>query len=104
MSPLSCARNMLMRICPCPYLYLAQRLLAALMVVEDRCSPAVAALKVSASMKQRGIVIFGTGEYHRVPTVTANRTFIRAVCDSKYDRSLPFRTVAVICSWELHKA
>lgn len=55
-----------------------EEFLIRMTVVPDYPSEKSLLLKISGKIKQRSIIIFGTGDALKVPTVTANAGFVRA--------------------------
>uniref|UniRef100_A0A915PV94 DUF1308 domain-containing protein n=1 Tax=Setaria digitata TaxID=48799 RepID=A0A915PV94_9BILA len=56
----------------------AKELFQKVKVVEDKMTERAARLNLSDKINQRSKIIFGSGDYYRAVTVTANRHFVRA--------------------------
>ena len=56
----------------------AKELMTKIKVIPDRTSDKVKMLKTGGKVRERSKVIFGTGDYLKVVTVSANSGFIRA--------------------------
>uniref|UniRef100_UPI0037E8B9B5 UPF0415 protein C7orf25 homolog n=1 Tax=Semicossyphus pulcher TaxID=241346 RepID=UPI0037E8B9B5 len=59
----------------------AQKLLTRLHVVDDRPSERTQRLTLSAKVNRRSLMIFGTGDWLRAVTMTANSRFVRAAAN-----------------------
>lgn len=60
----------------------AHKLLQTLQIVDDSPSQRTLSLKNSSKVNQRTKIIFGTGDYLKLVTVTANKGFVRAALQS----------------------
>uniref|UniRef100_A0A0R3QKR9 WD repeat domain-containing protein 83 n=1 Tax=Brugia timori TaxID=42155 RepID=A0A0R3QKR9_9BILA len=56
----------------------AKKLFGKVEIVEDKLSERAAKLKLSDRISQRSKIIFGSGDYYKAVTVTANRHFVYA--------------------------
>uniref|UniRef100_A0A0R3RGX4 DUF1308 domain-containing protein n=1 Tax=Elaeophora elaphi TaxID=1147741 RepID=A0A0R3RGX4_9BILA len=56
----------------------AEKLFEKVEIVEDKLSERAARLELSDRINQRSKIIFGSGDYYKAITVTANRHFVRA--------------------------
>lgn len=56
----------------------SNELLNRIQIVDDQMSCRVSNLKLKGKINNRSKIIFGTGDYHQWPTITANKGFIRS--------------------------
>ena len=63
----------------------AKRLRGQIKVVDDVLSVRVSHLRLSSQIKERSKTVFGTGDYARATTVTANASFVRAAAQQGID-------------------
>jgi len=56
----------------------AEQLLARIKIIDDNASNTSLMLPTSQRMSDRSVIIFGTGDFHKIATVTANVGFVRA--------------------------
>jgi hypothetical protein len=66
----------------------AKRLRGQIRVVNDVVSARVSHLELSSNIKEKSKIIFGTGDYARATTVTANASFVRAAAQQGVDLSV----------------
>ena len=63
----------------------AQELMKKVEIIDDNASCASLQLPASQRMSDRSVIIFGTGDFHKIATVTANLGFVRAARQNGVD-------------------